>query len=155
MRNIVGLGLLLIAILISACGSNGSKGSSEPTESALRERVEAVFAALGDENWIEAHRFSSPEFQEACPAEKFAIASGEGMKAIKGILGLDEDEKFQYRVIAVTVDGRNGAVTSEILYEGEPLIFGEAEAPEPKPWVFNDGQWWPIEGDASKGCLGL
>ena len=138
MRIIGGILLVLIGILVIACGS------SEPTESALRERVEAFSTAVSNEKWIETHRFYTPEFQESCPADKFAFDIGKGMVALKGMMGIDEDEKLGYRLIAVKVDGLNGSVTGEKLYKGEPLDI--ADGPVTNQWVFIDGQWWYLGG---------
>ena len=125
MRNIGVMSLVLIGILLIACGSS----SSEPTESGLRERVEAFSKISSDEKWIEIHPFYSPEFQERCPAGEFALDLGIGMAITKRLMGIDQDEKFGFRVIAVTVDGVNGSVTLEMLYEGEPLDFGDSAPP--------------------------
>ena len=88
MRNILVIPLVLIGILVIACGSSGS----ELTESGLRERAEAFATAASNEKWIEMHRFYSPEFQESCPAGEFAINLGIGMAMLKGMMGIDEDE---------------------------------------------------------------
>ena len=148
MRNIGVILLVLIGILVIACGSNGS---SEPTESGLRERAEALAEVTSNEKWIEAHRFYSPEFQENCPVGEFAIFLGMGMAMVKGMMGIDEDEKIGFHVTAVTVDGLNGSVTAEMLYKGEPLDFGDTDDEEPEQWAFIDGQWRYV-GDADEDC---
>ena len=135
MRNIGVILLVLIGILVIACGSSGS----EPTKFGLRERAEAFAAVTSNEKWIEAHRFYSPEFQENCPVGEYAITLGMGMGMFKGLMGIDEDGKLELRVTAVTVDGLNGTVTSEGLYKGEPVDF--LADLEPEPWAFIDGQW--------------
>ena len=135
MRNIGVILLVLIGILVIACGS------SEPTESGLRERAEAFATARSNEKWIETHRFYSPEFQESCSAGEFAINLGIGMAMLKGMMGIDEDGKLEFRVTAVTVEDLNGSVTEEMLYKGEPLDFGDSDGVEPDQWVFIDGQW--------------
>ena len=143
MRNIGVILLVLIGILVIACGSSGS---SEPTESGLRERAEAFATAFSNEKWMENHRFYSPEFRENCPAGEFAITTGMGMAMLKGLMGIDEDEKFELRVTAVTVDGLNGTIAVDILYKGEPLDFGDSDGDsddEGGPnWAFIDGQWY-------------
>ena len=139
MRSMGVILLVLIGILVIACGSSGS---SEPTESGLRERAEAFATVTSNEKWIETHRFYSPEFQENCPAGEFAINLGMGMAMLKGLMGIDEDEKIGFRVTAVTVDGLNGSVTLEWLYKGEPLDFGDSDDEVPDQWAFIDGQWW-------------
>ena len=136
MRNIGVILLVLIGILVIACGSSGS---SEPTESGLRERAEAFATARSNEKWIETHRFYSPEFQEKCPVGDFAITLGMGMGMFKGLMGIDEDEKIGFHVTAVTVDGLNGSVTAEMLYKGEPLDFGDSDGEDPDQWAFIDG----------------
>ena len=136
MRSMGVILLVLIGILVIACGSSGS---SEPTESGLRERAEAFATVTSNEKWIEAHRFYSPEFQENCPVGEYAIFLGMGMAMVKGMIGIDEDEKLEYHVTAVTVNGVNGTVTAEILYNGEPLDFEDLD---PDQWAFIDGQWW-------------
>ena len=138
MRNIGVILLVLIGILVIACGPSGS----EPTESELRGRAEAFATAASNEKWIEVHRFYSPEFQENCPVGEFAIFLGMGMAMAKGMMGIDEDEKFEYRITAVTVDGLNGTVTGEMLYKGEPLDFGDSDDEGPVQWAFIDGQWY-------------
>ena len=135
--------LVLIGILVIACGPSGS----EPTESELRERAEAFATATSNEKWIEAHRFYSPEFQENCPVGEFAIFLGMGMAMVKGMMGIDEDEKIGFHVTAVTVDGLNGSVTSELLYKGEPLDFGDTDDEEPETWAFIDGQWRYVDDE--------
>ena len=143
MRNMGVILLVLIGILVIACGSSGS----EPTESELRGRAEAFATAASNEKWIEVHRFYSPEFQENCPVGEFAIFLGMGMAMAKGMMGIDEDEKIGFHVTAVTVDGLNGSVTAEMLYKGEPLDFGDSDDEEPELWAFIDGQWWYVEKD--------
>ena len=133
MRSMGVILLVLIGILVIACGSSGS---SEPTESGLRERAEAMATVTSNEKWIEVHRFYSPEFQEKCPVGEYAIFLGLGMAMAKEMMGIDEDGKLELRVTAVTVDGLNGSATGEMLYKGEPFIsFGEQ-------WEFIDGQWY-------------
>ena len=139
MRNILVIPLVLIGILVIACGSSGS----ELTESGLRERAEAFATAASNEKWIEIHRFYSPEFQESCSAGEFAINLGIGMAMLKGMMGIDEDGKLELRVTAVTVDGLNGTVAAEAFYKGEPLDFFDSL--EPEPWAFIDGQWRYVE----------
>ena len=148
MRNIGVILLVLIGILVIACGSSGS---SKPTESGLRERAEAFATAAGNEKWIETHRFYNPEFQESCSAGEFAINLGMGMVVLKGLMGIDEDEKIGFRVTAVTVDGLNGSVTLELLYKGEPLDFGDSDDEVPDQWAFIDEQWRYV-GDADEDC---
>ncbi len=63
------------------------------------------------------------------------------MLMLKGVMGIDEDEKFGWRITAVTVDGVNGSVTPELLYKGEPLDFGDSDDERSEQWVFIDGQW--------------
>ncbi len=138
MRNIGVIPLVLIGILVIACGSGGS---SEPTESGLQERAEALAEVRSNEKWIEAHRFYHAEFQENCSAGQFALRFGTGMLMLKGVMGIDEDEKFGWRITAVTVDGVNGSVTPELLYKGEPLDFGDSDDERSEQWVFIDGQW--------------
>ena len=140
MRNIGVILLVLIGILVIACGSSGS---SEPTESGLQKRAEAFLTAASNEKWIEVHQFYDPEFQESCSAGEFAIDLGMGMAMLKGLMGIDEDEKFEFHVTAVTVDGLNGTVASEAFYKGEPLDFFDSL--EPEPWAFIDGQWRYVE----------
>ena len=137
MRNIGAMALVLIGILVIACGSSGS----EPTESGLRGSAEAFATAASNEKWIEVHRFYSPEFQENCPVGEFAIFLGMGMVMVKGMMGIDEDEKIEFHVTAVTVDGLNGSVTAEMLYKGEPLDFGDTDDEGSEQWAFIDGQW--------------
>ena len=148
MRNIGAMSLVLIGILVIACGSSGS---SEPTETGLRERAEALAEVTSNEKWIEAHRFYSPEFQENCPAGEFAINLGMGMAMLKGLIGIDEDEKIGLRITAVTVDGVNGSVTSELLYKGEPWGFGDSTDLGSEQWAFIDGQWRYV-ADADEDC---
>ena len=136
--------LVLIGILVIACGSSGS---SEPTESGLRERAEAFATAMSNEKWIEVHRFYSPEFQEKCPVGEYAIFLGLGMAMAKEMMGIDEDGKLELRVTAVTVDGLNGTSTAEALYKGEPVDFLADLKPE--LWAFIDGQWY---GDDDEEC---
>ena len=143
MRNIGVISLVLIGILVIACGSSGS----EPTESELRGRAEAFATVTSNEKWIEAHRFYSPEFQEKCPVGEFAIFLGMGMAMVKGMMGIDEDEKIGFHVTAVTVDGLNGSVTAEMLYKGEPLDFGDSDDEEPVQWAFIDGQWRYVDDE--------
>ena len=138
MRNMGVILLVLIGNLVIACGSSGS---SKPTESGLRERAEAFATAFRNEKWIDVHRFESPEFQEKCPAGEYAITIGMGMAMLKGLMGIDEDEKFEYGITAVTGDGLNGAVTGEMLYKGEPLGFGDSDDEGSEQWAFIDGQW--------------
>ena len=140
MRSMGVILLVLIGILVIACGSSGS---SEPTESGLRERAEAFATVTSNEKWIEAHRFYSPEFQEKCPVGEYAIFLGLGMAMAKEMMGIDEDGKLELRVTAVTVDGLNGTVASEAFYKGEPLDFFDSL--EPEPWAFIDGQWRYVE----------
>ena len=139
MRSMGVILLVLIGILVIACGPSGS----EPTESELRGRAEAFATVTSNEKWIEAHRFYSPEFQEKCPVGEYAIFLGMGMAMAKGMMGIDEDEKIGFHVTAVTVDGLNGSVTAEMLYKGEPLDFFDSL--EPEPWAFIDGQWRHVE----------
>ena len=140
MRSMGVILLVLIGILVIACGSSGS---SEPTESGLRERAEAFATVTSNEKWIEAHRFYSPEFQEKCPVGEYAIFLGLGIAMAKEMLGIDEDGKLELRVTAVTVDGLNGTVAAEAFYKGEPLDFFDSL--EPEPWAFIDGQWRYVE----------
>jgi len=135
--------LVLIGILVIACGSSGS----EPTESELRGRAEAFATAASNEKWIEVHRFYSPEFQENCPVGEFAIFLGMGMAMAKGMMGIDEDEKIGFHVTAVTVDGLNGSVTAEMLYKGEPSDFGDSDDEGPVQWAFIDGQWRYVDDE--------
>jgi len=139
MRSMGVILLVLIGILVIACGSSGS---SEPTESGLRERAEAFATARSNEKWIETYRFYSPEFQEKCPVGDFAITLGMGMGMFKGLMGIDEDGKLEFRVTAVTVEDLNGSVTEEMLYKGEPLSFGDSGDGGSEQWAFIDGQWW-------------
>ena len=138
MRNMGVILLVLIGILVIACGSSGS----EPTESELRGRAEAFATAASNEKWIEVHRFYSPEFQESCPAGEYAIKLGITMAMVKGLVGIDEDAKLEFRVTAVTVEDLNGSVTEEMLYKGEPLSFGDSGDGGSEQWAFIDGQWW-------------
>jgi len=139
MRRMGGVLLVLIGILVIACGPSGS----EPTESGLRERAEAFATAMSNEKWIEVHRFYSPEFQEKCPVGEYAIFLGLGVAMAKEMLGIDEDGKLELRITAVTVDGLNGTFTAEALYKGEPVDF--LADLEPESWAFIDGQWWYVE----------
>jgi len=74
----------------------------------------------------------------------FCLQFSKPMTAIatqgKGMMGIDEDEELEYHVTAVTADGLNGLVTSEILYNGEPLSFGDSEGLDSEQWVFIDGE---------------
>ena len=140
MRSMWVILLVLIGILVIACGSSGS---SEPTESGLRERAEAMATVTSNEKWIEVHRFYSSEFQEKCPVGEYAISLGLAMAMAKEMMGIDEDGKFEFRVTAVTVDGLNGTVASDALYKGEPVDF--LADLEPEPWAFIDGQWRYVE----------
>ena len=142
MRSMGVILLVLIGILVIACGSSGS---SEPTESGLQKRAEAFLTAGSNEKWIEAHRFYSPEFQEKCPVGEYAIFLELGMAMAKEMMGIDEDGKLELRVTAVTVDGLNGTVTAEALYKGEPLDFFDSDDLEPELWAFIDGQWWYVD----------
>ena len=144
MRNIGVILLVLIGILVIACGSSGS---SEPTESGLRERAEAFATAMSNEKWIETHRFYSPEFQEKCPVGEYAIFLGLGMAMAKEMMGIDEDGKLELRVTAVTVDGLNGSVTLEWLYKGEPLDFFDSGDEQAVQWAFIDGQWRYVDDE--------
>lgn len=139
MRSMEVILLVLIGILVIACGPSGS----EPTESGLRERAEAMATVTSNEKWIEVHRFYSPEFQEKCPVGEYAIFLELGMAMAKEMMGIDEDGKLELRVTAVTVDGLNGTVTAEALYKGEPVDF--LADLEPEPWAFIDGQWRYVE----------
>ena len=138
MRNITAKSLVLIGILVIACGSSGSN----PTEEGLRERAAAYVTAFSNEKWIEPHRFGSPEFQEKCPSGPFALFFGIRMAMLKDLMGIDWDEKFEFRVTGVRVDGLNGFVGSEVLYEGDPLDFGDSDY---ALWEFIDGQWWQVD----------
>ena len=149
MRNIGAMSLVLIGILVIACASSGS---SEPTETGLRERAEALAEVTSNEKWIEAHRFYSPEFQENCPAGEFAINLGMGMAMLKGLMGIDEDEKIGFRITAVTGDGVNGSVTSVLLYKGEPLNFGDSNDLGSEQWAFIVGEWRYV-ADADEDCI--
>ena len=142
MRSMGVILLVLIGILVIACGSSGS---SEPTESGLRERAEAFATVTSNEKWIEVHRFYSPEFQEKCPVGEYAIFLELGMAMAKEMMEMDEDEKLELRITAVTVDGLNGTVTAEALYKGEPLDFFDSDDLEPELWAFIDGQWWYVD----------
>ena len=143
MRNFMVMVVLLVSIMLFSCSST----DSGPTEEGLRERAEAFFTTTSNENWIEAHRFYSPEFQENCPAGEFAINLGMGMAMLKGLMGIDEDEKFEYGITAVTVDGLNGTVTAEALYKGEPLDFFDGDDLGPELWAFIDGQWRYVDDE--------
>ena len=138
MRNFMVMVVLLVSITLLACSST----DSGPTEEGLRERAEAFATAASNGKWIEVHRFYTPDFQERCPSGEFAIVLGMGMTMLKGMMGIDEDEKIGFRVTAVTVDGLNGSVTLEWLYKGEPLDFGDSDDEVPDQWAFIDGQWW-------------
>ena len=137
MRSMGVILLVLIGILVIACGPSGS----EPTESELRGRAEAFATVTSDEKWIEAHRFYSPEFQEKCPVGEYAIFLGLGMAMAKGRMGIDEDAKIEFHITAVTVDGLNGTATAEMLYKGEPLDFFDSGDEQAVQWAFIDGQW--------------
>jgi hypothetical protein len=136
--------LVLIGILVIACGSSGS---SEPTESGLRERAEAFATVTSNEKWIEVHRFYSPEYQEKCPVGEYAIFLELGMAMAKEMMGIDEDGKLELRITAVTVDGLNGTVTAEALYKGEPVDFFDSDDLEPELWAFIDGQWRYVDDE--------
>ena len=145
MRSMGVILLVLIGILVIACGSSGS---SEPTESGLRERAEAFATVTSNEKWIEAHRFYSPEFQEKCPVGEYAIFLGLGMAMAKEMMGIDEDGKLELRVTAVTVDGLNGTVAGEIHYKGDPLDFGDTDDEgSASLWTFIDGQWLYVDDE--------
>ena len=140
MRIIWAIPLILIGILVIACGSSDS---SEPTESGLRETAGEFSELLANEKWMDAYRFYTPEFQETCPAGEFAMYTGMGMMIFKGLMGIDEDEKLGWRITGVTVDGLNGSVTADVLYKGEPLDFGDSDDDEwlGEEWTFINGQW--------------
>ena len=134
MRNIGVILLVLIGILVIACGSSSS---SEPTESGLQKRAEAFLTAASNQQWTEMHRFYSPEFQEKCRIGAFAMNFfNASFDALLKDLGSPSVGKFEFHITAVTVDGLNGSATGEMLYKGEPFIsFGEQ-------WEFIDGQWY-------------
>ena len=75
---------------------------------------------------------------------------GMGMAMLKGMMGIDENEELEYHVTAVTADGLNGLVTSEMHYHGEALSFGDSEDFDSEQWVFIDGEWWYVEDE--EGC---
>ena len=65
----------------------------------------------------------------------------------KGLMGIDEDGKLEFRVTAVTVEDLNGSVTEEMLYKGEPLDFGDSDDEGSEQWAFIDGQWWYADNE--------
>ena len=69
------------------------------------------------------------------------------MEMLKGLMGIDEDEKIGFHVTAVTVDGLNGSVTAEMLYKGEPLDFFDSGDEQPVQWAFIDGQWRYVDDE--------
>ena len=143
MRNFMVMVVLLVSITLLACSST----DSGPTEEGLRERAEAFATAASNGKWIEVHRFYTPDFQERCPSGEFAIVLGMGMAMLKGMMGIDEDEKIGFRVIAVTVDGLTESDTKEMLYKGEPLDFGDSDDEGPAQWAFIDGQWRYVDDE--------
>ena len=147
MRKFVVLIVLLVSIMPLACSST----DSGPTEEGLRERAEAFATAISDGKWIKGHGFYTPDFQERCPSGEFAVVLGMGMTMLKGMMGIDEDETIEYHVTAVTADGSKGLVTSEMLYNGEPLDFGDSGDFDTEEWVFIDGEWWYAE-DREEEC---
>ena len=146
MRKFMVMVVLLVSVMLLACSST----DSGPTEEGLRERAEAFATAATNGKWIQVHRFYTPDFQERCPSGEFAIVLGMGMAMLKGMMGIDENEELEYHVTAVTADGLNGLVTSEMHYHGEALSFGDSEDFDSEQWVFIDGEWWYVEDE--EGC---
>ena len=133
------VGLLLIAcVLVIGCSST----PSGPTEESLRNRAESNATAFSDGNWLKVHKFYLPEFQERCPSGEFAIFAGLGIAMLKGFIGIEEDENLDIKITSVSVDGFTGSVSSEILYDGEPIDFGDSEDSTGEEWVFINNQWW-------------
>ena len=147
MRNIGVISLVLIGILVIACGSSGS---SEPTGSGLRERAEAFATAFSNEEWVEIYRFYSPEYQENCSAEAFASGMELGLGMLKAVRDIDEGEKIGIRITAVTVDGLNGTVRAVLLYKSDTFSDPMDRDETSEQWSFIDGQWRYDEDD---GCL--
>ena len=133
------LGLLLIAgLLVIGC----SPTAAEPTEENLRSRAESNAAAFSDEKWLKVHKFYLPEFQEKCPSGEFAIFAGLSMSMLKGFMGIEDDENLDIKITSVSVDGSTGLVSSEVLYNGELIDFGDSEDSIDEEWVFINDEWW-------------
>ena len=141
---VVLVGLLLIAgLFVIGCSST----PAEPTEENLRSRAESNAAAFSDEKWLKVHKFYPPEFQEKCPSGEFAIFAGMGMTMLKGFMGIEDDENLDIKITSVSVDGSHGLVSSEILYNGELIDFGDSEDSIGEEWVFINDEWWVADDE--------
>ncbi len=144
-------GLLALAVLVCvlvACGGAGENGDKTPEE-ALSDRAAEFFGALGDENFLRAHSFTSPRFREICLSGEWGIGLRFAVDLIKGIGG-GEDSELEWRVSGVTVEGDTGSVDADILLDGVMVDFSDES--DASGWVLVDGQWWQEADDWEEGC---
>ena len=155
----VALGLVLLALSLSACG--GTPTPLTPEE-ALTKRAEAAQVEWNRGDWLEHHKYFSPRSREMCTNGEYAASAAATLLMIKWIFGIPEDAKLTINIGRVTVDGDVGRVYAcgPLLRDGEPIEMGVANARnsddsdegEVGRWVYVDGEWWEEPDDMEETC---
>ena len=153
MRRLV-MVLMVFLFSIGIIGIACSSSTSEPTEEGLEQRAQAFFDAWSEEKWLDQYRFFPAAFKEACAPAEYVDFSRDTMDEMRIVLGLDDDGTFDFRVVAVRVEGIEGRVAAEILYKGDVLVAASGfENPEDMlAWKFIDGEWFMSMDDPDEDC---
>ena len=131
-------------LFILACGDGGaSPAEGVPSEASLRERTESYAKAFTDGNWPDAYQYNSPRFRAICPTENWGVLMGAGMKALRGRIAIDQDER-------ITAVGDTGRAHVELREQGRPIDRGSKYIGD--RWVVADGEWWAESIDWFAGC---
>ena len=124
-----------------ACGAQPAPTPSPMVErspaEALRPRAEAFALARTEARFEDTYAFTLPSFREACPYENWVGGLIVEARVTRAFAGLDDDEPLTWRVELVEVDGERGTVVESVLAFGSRGL-----AVEPRPWAFEDGEWW-------------
>ena len=148
----VALGLVLLALSLSACG--GTPTPLTPEE-ALTKRAEAAQVEWNRGDWLEHHKYFSPRSREMCTNGEYAASVAATILMVKWSLGIPEDAKLTNNIGRVTVDGDVGRVYAggPLLRDGEPIEMGDDwDEGEGALWVYVDGEWWEEPDDMEETC---
>ena len=109
---------------------------------------------MGNEKWLDVYRFNTLQFKEVCSARKFAEISAENLAQMKEPFNLDDDERCEFRVVDVRVEGRNGIVATEILFKGDVLFTASLSDDNAVTLEFEfiDGKWFVNDEFPEKFC---
>ena len=137
--------LAAAALLFGACSGDGDKPNADDPESreaALREAVEAAFAAFRDGDVDEFYSYFSSDFQDRCDEEDFR-----GLMAIARIfIGSIGEDEGDFEVVDVTFEDDDSAVVETMFESGddESSFIGSGASDEDDflyTWTLEDGEW--------------